>query len=84
MAQLIIRNLEEGVTARLRIRAQRNGRRVEEEIREILSDALRAEDASDIPLLGSRLRKRFAGIGLEEDIPQLRGQTPRAAVLKRW
>jgi len=79
MPQLIIRNLEESVRARLRLRAKRNGRSIEEEIREILCDAVRDEDSSVTAPLGSRLRKRFAQIGLEEDIGELRGHKARPA-----
>jgi plasmid stability protein len=77
MAQLIIRNLEESLRSRLRLRAKRNGRSIEEEVRKILSDALRAEDVSDTAPLGSRLRKRFAHTGLDADISELRGHHAR-------
>lgn len=45
MAQLVVRNLEDEVKARLRKRAQRHGRSTEEEVREILRNAvgMRAE-----------------------------------------
>jgi hypothetical protein len=32
--------------------------------------------------LGSRLRARFAGIGLDHDIPELRGQPPVPATFE--
>jgi antitoxin FitA len=79
VSQLTIRNIDAGTMASLRTRAARNGRSVEKEIREILSDAVRAEDASDTARLGSRLRKRFAHIGLEEGIVELRGPKARPA-----
>jgi hypothetical protein len=31
--------------------------------------------------LGSRIADRFAGIGLDADVPELRGQAPRPAEL---
>ena len=40
MAQLIVRNLDEEIVARLRTRAAANGRSTEAEHREILRDAL--------------------------------------------
>lgn len=44
MAQLIVRNLEEDVKTRLRQRASRDGRSVEEEVRNILlRDATKRE-----------------------------------------
>jgi plasmid stability protein len=57
-------------------RARRHGRSTEEEVREILRDALKDEGAPKRPL-GSRLRQRFAGIGLEDDLPELRGELAR-------
>jgi len=33
--------------------------------------------------LGTRIRKRFAGIGLEEPIPELRGEEVRPAIFRR-
>ena len=51
-------------------------------MREILRNAVKAEGGAASPL-GSRLRARFAGIGLDEDIAELRGQRARATVFKR-
>jgi plasmid stability protein len=78
MAQLVVRNLEEEVKARLRQRALRHGRSTEEEVREILRNAVR-DEYPPRTLLGSRLRKRFAGIGLEDEIPELRGEFAQPA-----
>lgn len=82
MAQLVVRSLEESVKARLQRRATRNGQSMEEEVRDILRNAVRAE-GGDAVLLGSRLRDRFAGLGQGEEIPSLRGQKARAAVFKK-
>jgi antitoxin FitA len=78
MAQLIVRNLAEDVKVKLRSRARKHGRSTEEEVRHILRSAVR-EDAAPSPPLGTRLRLRFARIGLDEDIPELRGQPARRA-----
>lgn len=78
MAQLLIRNLEDDVRDRLRERARRNRRSVEAEVREILRAAAVQPDAAPPPL-GSRIAGRFAGLGRTDDIPELRGQAPRAA-----
>jgi plasmid stability protein len=43
MAQLIVRNLEEAVKRKLKHRAARNGRSMEEEVRNILRDAVKKE-----------------------------------------
>jgi plasmid stability protein len=78
MAQLIVRNLEEDVKLRLQRRAARHGRSMEEEVRDILRNVLR-DDVRPLPPLGSRLRARFAGRGLEREIPELHGDEARAA-----
>ena len=78
MAQLLVRNLDEDVKDKLKRRAARHGRSTAEEVREILRNAVRHEDGRKAPL-GSRIAARFAGIGLDEDIPELRGQPARPA-----
>lgn len=78
MAQLLVRHLDDDVKAKLQRRARRHGRSTEEEVREILRNAVRDEDMARAPL-GSRLADRFAGLGLTEDIPELRGQPARPA-----
>jgi len=82
MAQLVVRNIEESVKARLQRRANRHGQSMEAEARDILRSAV-AADQSTIPALGSRLSARFAGVGLDEDVAELRGQKARAIVLRR-
>ena len=82
MAQLVVRNLEATVKARLQRRAVRHGHSMEEEVRDILRNAVRIEATASEPL-GTRLRKRFAAIGLKDDIAELRGHKARAAVFKR-
>lgn len=78
MAQLIVRQLDDDVKARLQRRARRHGRSTEEEVREILRNAVKSESGAKPPL-GSRLAARFSKIGLREDIPELRGQPVRPA-----
>jgi plasmid stability protein len=72
MAQLIVRNLDEGVKTRLRRRAARHGRSMEEEARDILRDALKGDDAPSGGL-GSAIAALFRDTGLDADIPELRG-----------
>jgi plasmid stability protein len=76
LAQFIVRNLEEDVKARLKRRARRHGRSMEEEIRHILRDAVKEENRPAAKL-GSRIAARFKDIGLTEDLPELRGHHPR-------
>jgi plasmid stability protein len=78
VAQLLVRNLEDDVKARLQRRARRHGHSTEEEVREILRNAVREEGPPPSPL-GSRLQARFAGIGLDRDLAELRGETARPA-----
>jgi plasmid stability protein len=80
LAQFVVRDLEEDVKARLKQRAQRNGRSMEEEVREILRNAAKDENRPS-PKLGSRFAERFARIGLTTDLPELRGQKPKPAAI---
>jgi plasmid stability protein len=62
MATLTIRNLEDGLKARLRLRAAAAQRSMEEEARQILRAALQAS-APPAGDLATRLRARFASLG---------------------
>jgi plasmid stability protein len=81
VAQLVVRNLEDDVKVRLQRRARRHGRSTEEEVREILRNAVKDESAPTKPL-GSRLRERFAAIGLKDELPELRGEVARPATFE--
>jgi plasmid stability protein len=59
---LTIRNLEDPLKRRLRLRAAARNRSMEEEARQILRAALQ-EPAVPTPDLGARIRARFAGLG---------------------
>jgi len=72
VAQLVVRNIEAGVKARLQRRARRNRRSMEEEVRDILRDAVKAE-ATPEGGLGTEIASLFAKSGLKADIPELRG-----------
>jgi plasmid stability protein len=74
MAQLVVRNLEESVKARLQRRARRNGRSMEEEVRYILRHAVSAKQPPEEGL-GTRIANIFRGTGLKFEIPELRGHT---------
>jgi len=78
MAQLVVRNLDDDVKAKLQQRARQHGRSTEEEVREILRNAVLNETQKTEPL-GKRLRALFSEIGLEEDILEWRGQPPTPA-----
>ena len=70
MAQFVVRNLETQVTVRLKRRAKRHGRSMEEEVREILRNSVKQEDPP-AGGLGSRIAALFRNAGLREDIPEL-------------
>ena len=78
MAQFIVRHLEDDVKARLKRRAKRHGRSMEEEVRHILRNATKEENRS-VRKLGSRIAARFSKTGLTADLPELHGQLPRSA-----
>jgi plasmid stability protein len=80
MAQLLVRNLDDHVKAKLQRRARKHGRSTEEEVRDILRVAVN-DEVSQAPPLGSRFKARFARIGLDRGIEELRGQPARPARL---
>ena len=79
MAQLVIRKLDSETKERLRRRAARHGHSMEQEVRNILHAALVKEDGTQPLGLGTRINRRFAGLGLSEEMPELRGQLVRPA-----
>jgi plasmid stability protein len=78
MAQILIRQLEDDTKAKLQRLARQHGRSTEEEAREIIRNAVRNVD-NPPSRLGSRIASRFKGMGLTEDIPELRGQLVQPA-----
>ena len=71
MAQVIVRNLEEVVKRKLKRRAARHRHSMEEEIRDILRDAVKNEGRPRKGL-GTEIMELFKGIELEEPIQELR------------
>jgi plasmid stability protein len=81
MAQLVIRRLEDDVKAKLQRRARRHRRSTEEEVREILRDAVK-DERRPRRALGSLLAARFERIGLPpEAVEELRGHAALPADL---
>lgn len=79
MAAVSIRDLDDAVKEKLRIRASQHGRSMEAEIRAILTSAV-TEEAPGTDLF-SALTDRFARLGgLDLDLP-VRATPPRAADL---
>ena len=82
MAQFVVRNLEASVTRRLKKRAERHGRSMEEEVRQILRNAVRDEGKEPVKL-GSRIAARFAKIGFDKEIPEFQGERAKPANFRR-
>jgi plasmid stability protein len=81
MSTLTVRNLDDGLKARLRVRAAENGRSMEAEARAILRSTLSGVEQSGGGL-GSRIHERFAGLaGDKLELPS-RDEPPRAADLR--
>lgn len=79
MAAVSIRGLDDEVRDRLRVRAARNGRSMEAEMRHILVDAVQDESASGG--LFTTLLDRFSDLGGVELALPKRATRPRAADL---
>lgn len=77
MAVITIRNLEDSVKKKLRIRAASHDRSMEEEARIILRETL--EDRDEQGGLGTLIHKRFVEAGGIDLAEPVRVQSPRKA-----
>ncbi len=69
MASITVRNLDDDLKQRLRIRAAQNGHSMEEEVRNILRIALHQEPLTGLELLKA-IRARFEPLGgVELELP---------------
>lgn len=82
MAQLLVRNLDDAIKAKLQKRAKQHGRSTEEEVREILRNAVN-EPNTPRGGLGTEIVALFKGIGLDEEIEEQRGQPVRFPDFRR-
>ena len=83
MASITVRNVDEGLMRRLRIRAAESGRSMEEEARAILRTALNHRAPAQIDLARA-IRARFAPLGgMELDIPPRSEVDPNVWTTKR-
>lgn len=78
MAQFTVRNLEEDVKQRLKKRASRHGTSLEDEVRQILRNAVKEEGRAKAGL-GSRISARFSRASLDVSLPELKGEEAQAA-----
>ena len=74
MAVMTIRNIDDAIKKRLRVRAAVNGRSMEDEARDILRSALSTDDPRPRNL-GQAIHERFAALG-GVDLPDV----PREAI----
>ena len=72
MAQLVVRRVGEDVKRRLKQRASRHGRSMEEEVREILREATK-DEGTPAGGLGTEIAALFKNAGLTSPIRELRG-----------
>lgn len=63
MSVLTVRNLDDDLKTRLRVRAAQHGRSMEAEAREILRESLDDRQAAEI---GTWIHERLGGLGLDE------------------
>ena len=77
MASITIRNLDDDVKRRLRVRAAEHGRSMEEEARDILRQVVGQPSAPRN--LGQAIHARFAALGGAKLPAPARAQAPRAA-----
>lgn len=80
MAAISVRDLDEDVAARLKVRAARHGRSMEAEVRAILTDAVTTPDDGR-PNLAKAMHERFAAIGGADVQVPPRSDMPRAVDL---
>lgn len=78
MADISIRNLDDGVRERLRVRAAEHGRSMEAEIRAILEEAVRARPGEG--LVGGLIAAAASSGGVDLEVPA-RQDAARAAHL---
>jgi plasmid stability protein len=80
MAQFVVRQLEDDVARKLKQRARKNSRSMEDEVRHILRTAVQQRPEARHQI-GTRIAARFKRAGLSEDLPEFRGVPARAADL---
>jgi plasmid stability protein len=79
VATLTIRDLDDDLRSRLRVRAAGHGRSMEAEVRAILHEALAKTSGAEA--LGTRVHQRFSDVGGVDLSPTERNEQPRAAEL---
>jgi plasmid stability protein len=81
VGQLVVRNIENAVKTRLQLRAERHGRSMEEEVRDILRSAV-SEEGIPSGGLGTDISRLFLKTGLNANVTELRGSTIKPATFE--
>jgi plasmid stability protein len=76
MGQILVRKVDDTLKRKLQRRAERHGHSMEEEVRDILRNAVKDEGKSEKGL-GTRIAERFKGIGFREEELQALEIEPR-------
>jgi plasmid stability protein len=77
MAAISVKNIDDWVVERIRVRAAERGHSMEAEVRSILVEAVRESRAEYG--LGDQIHALFAGIGAAFEIPERHKDLPDAA-----
>jgi len=72
--QLLVRNVDAALKEKLKRRAAKHGHSMEEEVRDILRDAVKDEGKPEKGL-GTEIAELFRGTGLKEPFHEFRGYT---------
>jgi plasmid stability protein len=81
VAQFVVRQLEDDVAEKLKQRARKHARSMEDEVRHILRTAVQ-QSPRGRHKLGTQIAQRFRRAGLTGDLPELKGVPARAADLE--
>ena len=76
MAQILVRNLDEAVVERLKVRAMQHNRSLQNEIKTILEQAAQV-DAKTALELALSIRKQFAGRAFTDSVELIREDRDR-------
>ena len=76
MAQILVRNLDDGVVERLKIRAHRDGRSLQSEVKMILEQAAKA-DMAGARELAEAIRKKMGNRSFDDSAKLIREDRDR-------
>ncbi len=77
MAQVLVRNLDANVVARLKERARQHGRSLQKETKAILEEAARRDSLAEARAAAAAARRRLAGRGFSDSAELVRQDRER-------